>query len=444
MKSKHKVIHDFNLSLIADFFKGLERQGPGSEQVTKLALQFIGNLSDTSSITDIGCGTGGQTIFLANNLKGHITAVDFLPEFIESLDRQVKREHLTNRITTVVGGMANLDFSEQSLDLIWAEGSIYNIGYQKGLKEWRKFLKPGGYIAVSEASWFTNNRPQEISDFWNRNYPEIDTISKKVQQMQDAGYNVIAHFILPEICWRNYFNPILEYCDTFIERHNHSEAAKGLVSQFKEEIELYNKYKDYYGYVFYIGQINDICDNEEKPVQTVKTDDLGINIRPEKETEYPEIYNLIQTAFETAKVKDGDEQDFANGLRAGEGYIPELALVAEIDGKLAGHIMLTKTYVETPVGKSEFLLLAPISVLMEHRDKGVGAALIKKSFEVARSMGYKAVFLCGDPEYYHRFGFKAASHFGIKPKGNIPEQYVMVFELEPWALDAITGVVECC
>lgn len=444
MESKHKVIHDFNLSLIADFFKGLERQGPGSEYITKLALQFVSNLSDEASIADIGCGTGGQTIFLANNLRGHITAVDFLPLFIESLDRKIQEDLLADRITTVVGSMADLTFPEQSLDLIWAEGSIYNIGYKKGLKEWRKFLKPQGYIAVSEASWFTNYRPQEISDFWNENYPEIDTISIKVQQMQDAGYNVLAHFILPEICWRNYFNPILDYCNTFLQKHDYSEAAKGLVSHFREEIELYDKYKDYYGYVFYIGQVNDMKENEVKPVEDAKSDTIDINIRPEKEDEYPEIYNLIRTAFETAKVKDGDEQDFANQLRTGSSYIPELALIAEIDGKLAGHIMLTRTYVETSVGKSEFLLLAPISVLIDYRNMGVGSALIRKSFEIAKSMGYKAVFLCGDPAYYSRFGFKPVSHFRIKPKGDIPEQYVMACELEPWTLDAVSGVVECC
>ena len=57
--------------------------------------------------------------------------------------------------------------------LIWSEGAIYNIGFERGLKEWRRFLKEGAYLAVSEASWFTEKRPAEIETFWQDAYPEI-------------------------------------------------------------------------------------------------------------------------------------------------------------------------------------------------------------------------------------------------------------------------------
>lgn len=443
MENKHKVIYDFNFSLIADFFKGLERQGPGSEDITKLALQFVKGLPDMAHIADVGCGTGGQTIFLAQNLKGDISASDIMPEFIESLREKIRKAGLEDRITTDNISMAELDFPEQSLDLIWAEGSIYNIGYEKGLREWRKFLKPNGYIAVSEATWFTNERPQEIAGFWEKNYSEINIVSKKVQQMQDAGYTPVAHFILPEVCWWNYFNPILDYCEAFLQKHNYSEEAKGLVEHFKYEIELYDKYKAYYGYVFYIGQVNSLTDSEIL-IRNKKKVIPDLRIRQESEADYTEIYDLIRTAFETAKVKDGDEQDFAVSLRNSDVYIPELALVAEADKKLIGHIMLTKAYVETETGKEEFLLLAPISVLIDYRDKGIGSRLIEKSFELARQMGYKAVFLCGDPAYYHRFGFKPASLFGISPWSDIPEQYVMACELVPNALEGVSGVIKLC
>ena len=88
---------------------------------------------------------------------------------------------------------------------MWSEGAIYNIGFERGLNEWRKFLKTGGYIAVSEASWFSEERPAEIDEFWIDAYPEIDTISQKVTQMQKAGYVPIATFVLPENCWTEHF-----------------------------------------------------------------------------------------------------------------------------------------------------------------------------------------------------------------------------------------------
>lgn len=171
----------------------------------------------------------------------------------------------------------------------------------------------------------------------------------------------------------------------------------------------------------------------------------GLHIRPESETEFAEIHDLIRTAFETAHVSDGNEQDFADGLRSGEGYIPLLALVAELDGRPVGHSMLTKTAVERPDGSAfGALLLAPLSVRLEYRNRHIGSALIRESFRRAVQMGYTAVFLCGDPDYYGRFGFRRTSDFGIRPKHGLPEQYVLACELVPGALDGITGTVDYC
>ncbi|MCD8265394.1 MAG: N-acetyltransferase [Tannerellaceae bacterium] len=157
------------------------------------------------------------------------------------------------------------------------------------------------------------------------------------------------------------------------------------------------------------------------------------------------IYNLIQRSFLSAPVKDGDEQDFAEQLRKSSNYIPELAFVAIVDGKLAGHIMLTHTTVKEPDGRTfQALLLAPLSVLLEYRNHGVGVKLIETACREAWKLGYKAVFLCGDPAYYHRFGFRQTSGFDIHPAGNIPEQYVLVRELEEGALQDVSGIVMCC
>jgi len=168
-------------------------------------------------------------------------------------------------------------------------------------------------------------------------------------------------------------------------------------------------------------------------------------IRQETENDFDEIHSLIKTAFQTAKVRDGDEQDFADALRTGGDYIPTLALVAEAGGKLIGHIMLTKTYVAQPDGsRYEGLLIAPVSVLIEYRNMGVGSALIRQGMQLGRDMGYGAVFLCGDPGYYHRFGFVPTTRFGIKYKDeNVPEQFIMACELEEGALDDVSGTIDC-
>lgn len=168
---------------------------------------------------------------------------------------------------------------------------------------------------------------------------------------------------------------------------------------------------------------------------------MNFNIKQEAAEELAEIYNLIQTAFETAKVSDGDEQDFAVRLRGSKNYIPQLALVAEHEGRIIGHVMFTETYVAQPDGaQTKVLLAAPLSVLAECRNQGVGSGLMKEGFRRAKALGYTSVFLCGDPAYYGRLGFKPAQDYGIRHE-SIPDPYVMAYELTPEALRGITGVV---
>lgn len=164
-------------------------------------------------------------------------------------------------------------------------------------------------------------------------------------------------------------------------------------------------------------------------------------IRQEKPADFVEIYDLVKVAFQTAKVSNGDEQDFVNRLRVSGNYVPALAFVAEVAGRLVGHIMLTKTYVVSAGLKFEALLLAPLSVVLDYRNCGVGSKLVKYSFESARNLGYKVVFVVGDPAYYGRFGFVSSILFGIKHVPEIPSEFVMVKELFDGALADVSGTV---
>lgn len=164
-------------------------------------------------------------------------------------------------------------------------------------------------------------------------------------------------------------------------------------------------------------------------------------IRRETADDFSRIYDLVKTAFQTAKVSDGKEQDFVTQLRNSGGYIPELALVAEDNGKLIGHIMLTKTHVLNGGDKYQTLLLAPLSVLWEYRGKGIGSALVNESFRLAKEMNFTSVFLVGDPAYYSRFGFKSSITWNIKNTQDIPDEYVMACELNPDALGGLSGKI---
>jgi len=255
MSEDIKTIYDFDSQLIREYFASVERQGPGSPQVTLQALGFIDNLTDHSRIADIGCGTGGQTMLLAQNAPGKITAIDHSPEYIKRLKTNAEQLHLQNKVNSIVGSMDTLPFRAEEFDVIWSEGAIYNIGFDRGINEWRKFLKKGGYIAVTENTWFTTQRPAAIQKFWQTAYPEIDTVSNKVSQMQKAGYLPVATFVLPENCWTEHFYPPLVAAqEIFLKKYAGNKEAEDFIKHEQYVIDLYMQYKAYFGYAFYIGK----------------------------------------------------------------------------------------------------------------------------------------------------------------------------------------------
>ncbi len=255
MENEQTSIHDFDVSLICELHVGLERQGPGSPEMTMKALSFLDNLKEISRVADLGCGTGGQTMVLAQNIPGTITGVDFFPDFINIFNDNAKKLNLQERVKGIIGSMENLSFQKEEFDLIWSEGAIANIGFEKGLNYWKDFLKTDGYVAVTYESWFTDERPAEIEKFWVDAVPEMDTIAHNISIMQKAGYRFVAAFTLPEKCWTdNYFIPREAAQKAFLKKYAGNKTVEAFIADMRYEAELYSKYKQYYGYVFYIGK----------------------------------------------------------------------------------------------------------------------------------------------------------------------------------------------
>ena len=245
-----------DLSLLIDLHKHQKRQGPGGEADTRKALA-LANLesSEPLRIADIGCGTGASALQLAQSLNAEITAVDFLPEFIEVLRDNAEAQGLSDKIDTLVCSMEQLPFAEEEYDVLWSEGAIYNMGFEKGLNEWRRFLKPGGILAVSEITWITNTRPAELQQYWESQYSEVATASSKIETLEQCGYSPIGYFVLPESCWlENYYGPLQDGFPSFLSRHKGDAAAASVIEAEKQEIALYKKYKSYYSYGVYVAR----------------------------------------------------------------------------------------------------------------------------------------------------------------------------------------------
>jgi ubiquinone/menaquinone biosynthesis C-methylase UbiE len=210
-------------------------------------------------IADIGCGTGASTILLAEDLNAEITAVDFLPEFLDELQSRANDQGVADKITPLSCSMDALPFAAGEFDVIWSEGAIYNMGFEAGVSAWGRFLKPGGKLIVSEITWLSATRPLELQSYWEREYPEIDVASAKIEILERHGYRPEAYFVLPTHCWlENYYRPIETQFDEFLKRQGHSDQAKAIVEAEKHEIALYEKYSDYFSYGVYVAsKVND-------------------------------------------------------------------------------------------------------------------------------------------------------------------------------------------
>lgn len=253
--SEKPTNHPFDFDLINEYFVELDRQGPGSVEETLRALSFIDGISSETSIADLGCGTGSQTMVLAQNTEAKITALDLYAGSIDKLNATAEELGLQDRVKGVVGSMDALPFRRDEFDIIWSEGAIGNIGFEKGLNNWKHFLKQDSYIAVTYESWFTDSRPTEIEKWWVDAVPEIATIGQNILTMQKAGFIPVAVFTLPNSCWtENYFAPQRARRVEYLKQHAGNKTVKEFVGFMEHEEDLFSRYSRYYGYAFYIGR----------------------------------------------------------------------------------------------------------------------------------------------------------------------------------------------
>lgn len=241
------------IELLVELHEGLDRLGPGDARSTLRALRLCSELGPEPNILDIGCGTGAQTLTLAENTDGMITATDLVPGLLSIVAERVATSGLQPRVTTQVADMNSLPFADGEFDLIWSEGALYIIGFDAGLAEWRRFLKPGGYLVASEASWFRPNPPDELVEFWAEGYPGMRSVDSNAAAAKAMGWEVITTFQLPETAWaEGYYDPLRERLADFRRRYADDEDALGVAAMTEREMDLFKTYSDYYGYAFYI------------------------------------------------------------------------------------------------------------------------------------------------------------------------------------------------
>ena len=240
--------------LFFSIHQGLPREGPGDRASTQRAFALTGGLPGGGSILDIGCGPGQQTIDLAALHRGGIIALDTHRPY---LDAVVRRRGVAagaaHRVHALQASMFAVPLADRSVSAIWAEGSIYIIGFERGLREWKRLLQPGGWVAVSHLSWLAPDVPDEPVAFWARAFPAMATVDANLAIARACGFEVLGYFTLPESAWwDDYYGPMAERIAALRRRHGADAEALAFLASSQEQIDLYRRFARWYGYVFYV------------------------------------------------------------------------------------------------------------------------------------------------------------------------------------------------
>lgn len=241
--------------LFFELFSGLPRQGPGDAASTRRALSMIPPLGAGSRILDVGSGTGAQTFELALATPARVLAIDFHPPFVEELNARAASAGLSDRIEGRVGDMNRLEVEPASFDVVWSEGALFVMGFDRGLEAMRAPLKPGGHLAVSELCWLAPGAPLDCVAWLEGEYPPVRDLPANRAAFVRAGYELLGDFPLPASSWwREYYDPLARNLVAFRARHAGDEAADAVASRTEREIEMFRRYSDRYGYAFFVAR----------------------------------------------------------------------------------------------------------------------------------------------------------------------------------------------
>ncbi len=238
-----------------ELYEALPRQGPGERESTERALAMLPRLGRGQRLLDVGCGSGAQTLDLARATEARIVAVDAHPPFVEQLARRAAELGLAERLTTQVGDMNELPFADGSFDVVWAEGSIFIIGFARGLDRWRRLLGPGGHLVVSELCWLAGDPPAEVREFFAAEGAEVADVPTRRRAVDAAGYRLLGDFVLPASgWWENYYVPLAAELERFRATHRDDPEAMAVAERSEREIDVYRRHPSAFGYVFFVLQ----------------------------------------------------------------------------------------------------------------------------------------------------------------------------------------------
>ncbi len=228
-------------------FQGMLRRGPGSETSTLRALGLC-PLPPRPGVADLACGAGASTLLLAEALQVPILALDADGGALDTLWAEAEARGLLPRVLPRCADMAAPGLPPESLDLLWSEGAIAHLGWAPGLALWKDLVRPGGVLAITDATWFEADPPEEARRLWAEWYPGMGDEAANLAAARDLGLEVLGHFRLPREDWWDYYGAVEHQC----RLHEGTPGLEAIIAAQRSEIETYRRAGHSYGYTFYV------------------------------------------------------------------------------------------------------------------------------------------------------------------------------------------------
>ena len=227
----------------------------GRHRCSRHEVSLCRDLPPAPAVLDLGCGTGAQTLHLAELTSGFIVAIDSHAPSIERLRATVAMRDLAHRIRPLVGDMAHPDQAPERFDLVWSEGALYNIGLESALPVCHGLMRPGGYLAFTDAVWRKENPPTEVKESFELDYPTMGTVSAVLATIERCGLSLVGHFTLPdEAWWDDFYTPMQLRIEALRGKYAGDAEALAVLDQVAAEPELHRRHADYYAYEFFVAR----------------------------------------------------------------------------------------------------------------------------------------------------------------------------------------------
>lgn len=244
--SKNMTEHEQYMNDFLKIFETVDRWGPGSESDTLRALSLVPQ--PVNNILEIGCGKGLATLVLAQNTSANIIAVDNEQSALDHLNSCLERDGLNSRVKTLCTSMTDMSLENQSFDLIWTENSAYIMGVENAISSWKPLIKNAGILMLSDLVWLTEDPSKAPKEFWDKEYPDMQSVVTRNAQFENSGYELLSSFTISHSSWENYYDPLSKRADELRTIMPNSAALEDL----QREIDIYKNYIGEFGYQMFI------------------------------------------------------------------------------------------------------------------------------------------------------------------------------------------------